>query len=792
MHIRHFICNTQFGNRHLGRALCAAALTALAPICLGLGLGNAELRSWLNEPLDVSIPIIEPGRYGINDFAVRQLTGEQARVLGYTDAIYDQPYLFAVKDAPDGSLWLHGSSRQPVKEPFVSFLLQLQLPSGSIQREYTLLIDMPPESAPSQALAPYSPSKRLQSPPSPTTSSPSASNTSSATTKPAQQTFSGADYNVKIGDTLGEIAQRVRPDEAIRLDAIISSLYQLNPQAFENGNINRLLVGSRLMLPNQTQYADMPLRNGWQLSTLHSSPASVSSTDTDIYTDTEITDSETSSTNEAPLATVEPSSFAASNQSYTVKSGDTLSQIADRIRPSNSDIPLTRSIDALLTVNAERFSEMGSNTTLQAGETLTLPNFAATTQTSNRSSTQTTTATNGASSSANSARQVSQAAPTPARINNNLNDNLSDNLLAAISDLQVALESIDQRLTDTNQRLVSEQQLSELMSRVITLQQQQLTLMQQVPAVTATVLPATALQAKPASQSSLESESTTDFTTADQAATAPASIMWPLWAGLILTLTNLVILGLQYRDRFTGLWQRTFDKPDLAKAEIIEPSVIDAVTAPTHSALEVEASPVVATNTSKPQMPASAKPSRKANEGDRAAEAQRAKDDAMKQQLAQRQLQPIHQKSSFDQSGYYGQIEIDEIDSLGDTKPKLIDDDGSENHDRVWRATIYMNYGQFHSAETLLLEELQQAPDNNRIVMLLLDIYASTGQQLQFDQMVKRLTTVDAAAEEYIKDLRRQLLSRNSGTSNENSKQENGSKASDTGGGASPYDKWVM
>lgn len=787
MHIKRFIYNTSFGSRHFGRALCATALTVLAPICLGLGLGQAELRSWLNEPLDVSIPIIEPGRYGINDFAVRQLMGEQARVLGYSDAIYDQPYRFAVKDAPDGSLWLHGSSRQPVKEPFVSFLLQLQLPSGSIQREYTLLIDMPPESAPSQALTPYSPSKRLQSPPSPTTSSPTASNTSSATTKPAQQAFSGVDYNVKTGDTLGEIAQRVRPDEAIRLDAIISSLYQLNPQAFENGNINRLLVGSRLTLPNHTQYADMPLRSGWQLSTLHLLPTSVSSTDI------KATNSGTFSKNEAPLTTTESSSFTASDQSYIVKNGDTLSQIADRIRPSNSDIPLTRSINALLAVNAERFSETGSNTTLQAGETLTLPNFAAITQTSHRADTSTpittTTATSRASSSTERVHQPSQIAPTFTRNN--------DNLLAAISDLQVALENIDQRLTDTNQRLVSEQQLSELMSRVITLQQQQLTLMQQAPSVTATVLPATALPGKEtiSSQQQLKPEPTTELITAGQT-TSQTSIMWPLWTGLILTLINLTLLGLQYRDRFVGLWQQAFQKPDLPE-EAIKPSVIDAVTAPTNSALEMEVSPAEIANPSKPQtVQTSSAPPRKSNEGDRAAEAQRTKDDAMKQQLAQRQLQPTHQKSSFDQSGYYGQIEIDEIDSLGDTKPKLIDDDGSENHDRVWRATIYMNYGQFNSAETLLLEELQQAPDNNRIVMLLLDIYASTGQQLQFDQMVKRLTTVDAAAEEYIKDLRRQLLSRNSGTSgnanNENSKQDNSSKTNGSSGGSSPYDKWVM
>jgi Tfp pilus assembly protein FimV len=54
---------------------------------------------------------------------------------------------------------------------------------------------------------------------------------------------SQATYLIKPGDSLGRIAQAIRPDEAIQLQAIVRYLHANNLQAFAQGDINRIVVG---------------------------------------------------------------------------------------------------------------------------------------------------------------------------------------------------------------------------------------------------------------------------------------------------------------------------------------------------------------------------------------------------------------------------------------------------------------------------------------------------------------------------------------------------------------------
>ena len=60
------------------------------------------------------------------------------------------------------------------------------------------------------------------------------------------------------GDTLSQIAQKIRPDEQIKLVAVVAKLQQLNPQAFVGGNIDQLAGGALLTLPTAEQFGTMP------------------------------------------------------------------------------------------------------------------------------------------------------------------------------------------------------------------------------------------------------------------------------------------------------------------------------------------------------------------------------------------------------------------------------------------------------------------------------------------------------------------------------------------------------
>ncbi|MGB5345003.1 MAG: FimV/HubP family polar landmark protein, partial [Woeseia sp.] len=59
----------------------------------------------------------------------------------------------------------------------------------------------------------------------------------------------GADYDVRRGDTLWRIAERVRPDARLSMNQTMLAIYQANPQAFA-GNINVLRANSRLQIPS--------------------------------------------------------------------------------------------------------------------------------------------------------------------------------------------------------------------------------------------------------------------------------------------------------------------------------------------------------------------------------------------------------------------------------------------------------------------------------------------------------------------------------------------------------------
>jgi len=62
---------------------------------------------------------------------------------------------------------------------------------------------------------------------------------------PASQAF----VQVGRGDTLGEIVKRLLPNHPARRQQLMHDLVALNPEAFINGNPNRLKANVRLWLP---------------------------------------------------------------------------------------------------------------------------------------------------------------------------------------------------------------------------------------------------------------------------------------------------------------------------------------------------------------------------------------------------------------------------------------------------------------------------------------------------------------------------------------------------------------
>lgn len=127
------------------RKLATAAAVSLALAsggAFGLGLGEIEMQSALNQPMSAEIALIsvQPGEL---DGMIVQLASPEA----YTRAGIERSSTlldlrFSV-DESSGSPVIRVESTRPVVEPFLNFLLEVDWPQGRVVREYTVLLDPP-------------------------------------------------------------------------------------------------------------------------------------------------------------------------------------------------------------------------------------------------------------------------------------------------------------------------------------------------------------------------------------------------------------------------------------------------------------------------------------------------------------------------------------------------------------------------------------------------------------------------------------------------------------------------
>jgi pilus assembly protein FimV len=134
--------------RHIVRRtvprLALGTLLALCPLAgYSLGLGKLQLKSALNEPLNAEIDLTS-----VSDSDLKGLNVSLAPRADYEAARAERlPLLsqikFIVAKRPDGRHYLQLKTDAPIEEPFLHMLLQLEWPGGRLVREYTALIDPP-------------------------------------------------------------------------------------------------------------------------------------------------------------------------------------------------------------------------------------------------------------------------------------------------------------------------------------------------------------------------------------------------------------------------------------------------------------------------------------------------------------------------------------------------------------------------------------------------------------------------------------------------------------------------
>ncbi|RON19368.1 FimV/HubP family polar landmark protein [Pseudomonas frederiksbergensis] len=218
--------------------LAIAAASALSSgMAHALGLGELTLKSTLNQPLVAEIELLD-----VKDLTAAEVVPSLASPEDFAKAGVDrQAFLNDLTFTPvlnaSGKSILRVTSSKPLSEPMVKFLVQVMWPNGRLLRDYSVLLD-PSKFSPQTADA------AAQSAPSQTVTAPVT-----GASKPSQHTTTPR-------DTLWEIASKVRNGGSIQQTML--AIQALNPDAFIDGNINRLKTGQVLRLPDQVQITNLP------------------------------------------------------------------------------------------------------------------------------------------------------------------------------------------------------------------------------------------------------------------------------------------------------------------------------------------------------------------------------------------------------------------------------------------------------------------------------------------------------------------------------------------------------
>ena len=214
------------------------------------------MRSYLNEPLQAEIRLLDVSGLSADDVRIRLATQDDFDRLGVDRAYFLTNLQFSVEidDRDRGRIVL--STEGPVLEPYLDFIIETRWPAGRLLREYTVLVDLPSQnSAPLVASASSTStgsSARDHAPgrsqPEPAPAPLPAASERTYTRGAAPLPRAGGQYLVELADTLWAIAARASPKGATVEQTMLATV-GLNPQAFAGGNINGLKAGYVLDLP---------------------------------------------------------------------------------------------------------------------------------------------------------------------------------------------------------------------------------------------------------------------------------------------------------------------------------------------------------------------------------------------------------------------------------------------------------------------------------------------------------------------------------------------------------------
>ena len=258
-----------------------------------LGLGEIELHSALNQELKAEIALLSVGKESAETIIVKL-----ASKADFVRAGIDRPFILNdlkfVVLVKNGQPYVSVTSKKTIREPYLSFLLDIDWPRGHLLREFTMLLDPPvfmqasPQGEPLKAVAApqakntvedanqqfnrpgYEESSNTNSQASAQAATTTPESTQfqpqqtvaqpavQTTTRPVARYQAAANgYRVQKNDTAWKIAERLRSDTSVSIEQMMMALLRRNPEAFISDNINGVKRGYILRMPDEQEINEL-------------------------------------------------------------------------------------------------------------------------------------------------------------------------------------------------------------------------------------------------------------------------------------------------------------------------------------------------------------------------------------------------------------------------------------------------------------------------------------------------------------------------------------------------------
>ena len=302
------------------KALSLAVYIAISypSATLALGLGEIESVSSLNQPFKAKIDLLSVGNTNVGSLKVKVASPSVFSRVGIERPNFLNGLRFR-SAVENGKPVILVSSSQPVKEPFINFLLEVSWPKGQLLKEYTVLLDPPVLMQPGTSIA----SNTVGVRPDPSAARSQAQRQQQqnaanqqvrqqqqrqrviAQQKQAQQqrqtqqqqqrqrqlqqqrqqaqndglrrpgaptgataaSNAGANraktYRIRRGDTLFKVAKKLGYN-GVRNEQMMMAIYEANPTAFRKRNINNLKSGVSVRRPSINEAKRVSLQSARQ------------------------------------------------------------------------------------------------------------------------------------------------------------------------------------------------------------------------------------------------------------------------------------------------------------------------------------------------------------------------------------------------------------------------------------------------------------------------------------------------------------------------------------------------